>query len=130
VIAGIVEDTHRRCVREARGKGWDRVLDVNARGLRYIAASKPYRAFLERDPETALRIVATKEGPVQQTTVSLQQRLLEEEARRGRITLPVDAHALAYAVVRLSESFLYADIIAGEEPDVEKCVEVLRLLLR
>jgi AcrR family transcriptional regulator len=130
VIAGMVEDTHRRCVREARGKGWDRIVDVNARGLRYIAASRPYRSFLERDPETALRIVATKEGPVQQRTVALQQELLEEEARRGRIRLPVDAHTLAYAIVRLSESFLYADIIAGEEPDVEKCVELVRLLCR
>jgi hypothetical protein len=74
--------------------------------------------------------VATKEGPVQQTTVRLQQELIEEEARRGRITLTVDVHALAYAIVRLSESFLYADIIAGEEPNVERCVEVLRLLLR
>ena len=130
LIAQLVEATHARCVREARGKGWERILDVNARGLRYIASSKPYRAFLERDPETALRLVATKEGPVQQTTVKLQQELIEEEARRGRIEMTVDAHTLAYAIVRLSESFLYADIIAGEEPNVERCVEVLRLLLR
>src|SRR6266540_81967 len=39
VVAGMVEDTHRRCVREARGKGWNRIVDVNARGLRYIATS-------------------------------------------------------------------------------------------
>jgi hypothetical protein len=42
----------------------------------------------------------------------------------------VDAHTLAYAVVRLVESFLYADLVAGEEPDLAKAVEVLRLLLR
>src|SRR5437867_10688852 len=65
VIADISGATFHRCVREARGRGWDRLIDVNARGLRYIASSKPYRAFLEREPETALRIVATKEGPVQ-----------------------------------------------------------------
>jgi len=129
IIAQIVEVTHARCVREARGKGWDRIVDANARGLRYIAASKPYQRFLARDPETALRIVATKEGPVQATTVRLQQALIEEEARRGRIKLRVDAHTLAYAVVRLCESFLYADLVAGEEPDVDKAVEVLRLLL-
>jgi hypothetical protein len=117
-------------VREARGKGWDRVLDVISRGLRYIAASKPYQAFLRRDPETALRIVATKEGPVQATTIRLNQELIEEEIRRGTIRPRVDAHTLAYALVRLSESFLYADLVAGEEPDIAKAVEVLRLLLR
>jgi tetracycline repressor-like protein len=130
LIAQIVEATHRRCVREAEGKGWDRIRDVNARGLRYIASSRPYQQFLARDPETALRIVATKEGPVQATTVRLQQELIEEEARRGTIRLRVDAHTLAYAIVRLSESFLYADLVAGEEPDMEKAVEVLGLLLR
>jgi tetracycline repressor-like protein len=130
LIAQIVEATHHRCLREARGKGWERIVDVNARGLRYIVSSKPYQQFLARDPETALRIVATKEGPVQATTVRLQQALIEEEARRGHIELKVDAHTLAYAIVRLSESFLYADLVAGEEPDMAKAVEVLRLLLR
>lgn len=130
LIAQIVEATHRRCVREAKGTGWDRIVDANARGLRYIVSSRPYQQFLSRDPETALRIVATKEGPVQATTVRLQQELIEEEARKGAIKLRVDAHTLAYAVVRLCESFLYADLVAGEEPDVTKAVEVLRLLLR
>jgi AcrR family transcriptional regulator len=130
LIAQIVEATHRRCQREAKGEGWDRIVDVNARGLRYIASSRPYQQFLARDPETALRIVATKEGPVQATTVRLQQELIEDEARRGNIRLRVDAHTLAYAVVRLCESFLYADLVAGEEPDIEKAIEVLRLLLR
>ena len=130
LIAQIVEATFRRCLREAKGKGWDRIVDVNARGLRFIASSRPYQQFLARDPETALRIVATKEGPVQATTVRLQQGLIEEEAKRGNIRLRVDAHTLAYAVVRLSESFLYADLVAGEEPDVNNAVEVLRLLLR
>ena len=130
LISQIVEATFQRCLREAKGKGWDRIIDLNARGLRYIATSRPYQQFLARDPETALRIVATKEGPVQATTVRLQQGLIEEEARRGHIRLRVDAHTLAYAVVRLSESFLYADLVAGEEPDMEKAVDVLRLLLR
>jgi len=130
LIAQLVEATHQRCLREAKGKGWDRIRDVNALGLRYIASSKPYQQFLARDPETALRIVATKEGPVQATTIRLQQELIEEEVRRGHIRPMVDAHTLAYAIVRLSESFLYADLIAGEQPDMDKAVEVLRLLLR
>src|SRR5262249_34917876 len=39
-------------------------------------------------------------------------------------------HTMAYALVRIVESFLYAEAIAGEEPDLEKAVEILRLLLR
>ena len=37
---------------------------------------------------------------------------------------------MAYAVVRLGESFLYADLIAGEEPDVDSAVETFKLLVR
>jgi len=34
---------------------------------------------------------------------------------------------MAYALVRIVESFIYADVIAGEDPDIDKAVEVLRL---
>ena len=49
------------CARRA-GRGAERVLDALARGMRYIASTKPYQAFLARDPQKALRIVASKEG--------------------------------------------------------------------
>jgi len=130
VIASLVDSTHRRTVREARGRGAARVIDATARGMRYIADSAPYRAFLERDPQRALRIVASKEGPVQARTIALNQGLLEEEIRRGALSLPVDAHTMAYALVRIAESFLYADMIAGEAPDLEKATEILKLMLR
>ena len=130
VIASIVRDTHQRAVREAKGRGTARVVDVFARGLRYIASSAPYRAFLERDPQKALRIVASKEAPVQAQTIALNQQLLEEEIASGALRLPVDAHTMAYALVRIGESFLYADLIAGEKPDLDKAVEIVRLMLR
>src|SRR5262249_8667562 len=112
------------------GRGAARVIDAMARGMRYIAASEVYRAFLEREPQKAIRIVATKEGPVQQRTIALHEQLLEEEGRKGNLELPVDAHTMAYALVRTVESFLYADTIAGEKPDIEKAVEILKLMLR
>ena len=117
-------------IREARGRGATRVVDVIARGMRYIATSEPYRAFVERDPQRALRIVASKDGPVQRRTIALHEELLEEEVRRGALRLPVDAHTMAYALVRVVESFLYADAVAGEQVDLEKAVAILKLMLR
>jgi AcrR family transcriptional regulator len=130
IIASLAEETFARAWREARGRGWNRILNAVERGLHYISTFPPYRAFLERDPENALRIVASKNGAPQQTMIRLHQQLLEDEARRGHITLPMDAHTLAYAIVRISESFLYADLIANEQPDVDRAMEVLRLLCR
>lgn len=37
---------------------------------------------------------------------------------------------MAYAIVRIGESFLYADTIAGEKPDLDKAVEIVKLMLR
>jgi len=98
--------------------------------MRYIASSKAYQAFLERDPQRALRIVASKEGPVQARTIALHEGLLQEEIARGALRLRVDAHTMAYALVRVAESFLYADLIAGEKPDLAKAVEIMTLMLR
>jgi len=130
VIASIAEDTFRRAASEARGHGAARVVDVIARGMRYVATSAAYRAFLERDPQRALRIVASKDGPVQQRTIAMHEELLAEEVRRGALTLPVDTHTMAYALVRVVESFLYADAIAGETLELEKAVAILKLMLR
>jgi AcrR family transcriptional regulator len=130
VIASLASDTFHRSLREAEGEGVERLIDANRRGLRYIA-SGPYREWLSReDPEKALRIVASKSGPAQGTTVRLWEELLTREVENGNVELPVSPHAMAYAIVRISESFLYADLIAGDEPDIDSCLEIIKLLLR
>lgn len=129
VVGRLAEENFQRALNRARGLGAARVIDTMARGMRAIVSSAPYRRFLERDPEKALRMVASKHGSSQGRIIALHQRLLEEEVERGHLQLPVDAHTMAYALVRLAESFLYADLIAGEEPDIDKAVEILRIML-
>ncbi len=41
--------------------------------------------------------------------------------------LPSDE--LAYIVVRITESFLYRDVISGEEADIEAAIAAIRILL-
>jgi AcrR family transcriptional regulator len=131
VIASLVEDTFRLVRTQARGRGVERLIDIHRRGTRYMATSKPYRAWIEStDPQTVLRIVASKEFPVQATTIRLWEEILEAEVKKGTLKLPIDAHTMAYATVRVVESFLYADIIAGEEPDLDSPIEIFKLLVR
>lgn len=130
VIATLAAETFERSFKRAKGEGAERLIDAYRHGIR-LMASGSYREWLKReDPDTALRIVASRFGRAQATSIRLWEGVLEEEMCAGRLDLPVDAHTMAYAIVRLSESFLYADLIAGEEPDVEKAVEILKLLLR
>ena len=41
----------------------------------------------------------------------------------------VDVDTLAYAVVRLGESFLYADVLASRAPDLEACTTLVNALV-
>ena len=129
VIESLVIATHELCLRDAEGKGAERIVDVYARGMRYMSTG-PYRRWLEStDVETALRLVASKQSPVQGTMIRLWDETLTEEVERGNVTLPTDPHTMAYAFVRIGESFLYADLVSGEQVDVEKAVDLIKLLV-
>ena len=56
--------------------------------------------------------------------------LLVEEAAAGWLDVPVDLHDLAYVIVRLIESYIYLDLITGEDPETRTAEPILRLLLR
>lgn len=129
VIRTMLEDTHELIKREAEGEGAARVVDLVMRGMRYMS-SGPYRRWIEReDPERALRLVASQHGPVQATTIRLLEEFLTEEVAKGSVRLHTDPHTTAYAIVRIVESFLYSDLIVGEEPDIEKAADILKLLV-
>jgi AcrR family transcriptional regulator len=115
---------------EAAGEraGLERVLFTVEYVMRKVSGEVFLRAFLEREPEIALRILTSKHGPIQQGIAETLERVLEEEQQRGMV-LGIDRQALAYAIVRLGEGFLYADVIADQEPDVEGALQLMSSLL-
>ena len=130
VLRTLLEQTFELTKREAEGEGAPRVVDMLMRGNRYLS-SGPYREWIRReDPERALRLVASQFGPLQKTTMRLWEDFLTEEVAKGNVRLHTDPHTTAYAIVRISESFLYSDLIIGEEPDIEKAADILKLLFR
>jgi|SRR5581483_10824291 len=129
VIKTLVQSTFELTKQEAKGTGAARIVDMLMRGMRYIA-SGPYREWIRReDPERALRLVASKFGPVHSTTIKLWEDFLTEEAAAGHVRLHTDPRTTAYMIVRISDSFLYSDLIIGEEPDIEKAADILKLLV-
>jgi len=107
-------------IASAEGKaGGERVLGVVGHFMRRVAGARPLRAFLEREPEIALRILTSKHGPMQAGITEALVRLLDEEGIGG------DRATLAYAIVRLGEAFLYADVVADQEPDVDRALELI-----
>jgi AcrR family transcriptional regulator len=95
-----------------------------------IGADRPLRVFLESDPETALRILTGRHSTVHQGMAASLENLIDLERGRGSFDTSLDTPTLAYAIVRVSEGFLYADVIADRVPDIGRAVTVIEALLR
>lgn len=85
-----------------------------------------FRTFLHRDPARALRILTGADSPIQGRMMALVRELVESEPP-GPVDLPPPA--LAVVVVRIAESFIYADLIAGGTPDADAAFKVFVALL-
>src|SRR5215207_5513198 len=129
VIWSFAEEGMRQAREAARGQGADYIVDVFARFARTNASFEPLRRFIAQDPGLALRVLTSKEGPVQGRMTAIARELLAAQVEAGTLEPALDVDTLAYVMVRVAESFLYSDVIAGSEPDVDKAVEVVRVLL-
>ncbi|MFT6434115.1 MAG: AcrR family transcriptional regulator [Candidatus Azotimanducaceae bacterium] len=130
VLASLTNDTFKQLLVESKEKnGRERILEVLNKGMQYAQNFPALQRFLKRNPETGLKIVASKEGPVQSATILNIQGLLEDEVESGHLTLTVEPAVMAYALTRIIESFLYADAIAGTEPDLDNAAKILELML-
>lgn len=111
--------------------GRDRVLSIMEEMGNLLLGFAPFTAFLRREPIAAMRILTTQATPVQTRTIAFIERILGEEIAAGAMRIPdnVDTHTLAYATLRLAESFYYADIVAGMHADVKAAIPLIALLL-
>ena len=118
-------------VEGARSKrGAQRVADVMSDFAADAISSEPFMSFVQREPERALRLLTTRAGDFQGKLLSLIEQLLQEEIDAGRIDPPLPVHDLAYLTMRIAETFVYADAIAGEVPDPSKVRQAIKALLR
>ncbi|MCW2985622.1 MAG: putative transcriptional regulator, partial [Conexibacter sp.] len=115
--------------RTAEGRGAAGLVDAFDGVVRRLAADEGLRRFLETEREAALRILTSSGGVVQPAWVARTGDLLAGEVAAGRFRPAADVPTLAYAVVRLTEAFLYNDAAAGLRGDVARLRTVLAALL-
>jgi AcrR family transcriptional regulator len=109
--------------------GAERLVAVIGGVLRAIATDGPLRAFLASDPETALRLLTGTRSTVHRGMATALEKLIDLERARGCFEASLDTPTLAYAIVRLSEGFLYADPIADRVPDIDRAITLIEALL-
>ena len=95
-----------------------------------VAQSKGLRRLLDDEPALAIRVLTDPRGQVQTGIVTFIEELLRRDIEEFGLVTLIEPDALAYALVRLGESFLYADALAARKPDVETANRLQRALIQ
>jgi len=129
VLWSLAEPTLDRIAATERSTGPDRVVAVLTRFTGALIQAPYFRQFLRTEPVRALKLLTTAASEVQRRFVAtVESMLADEEAAGLQLTLP--AHDLAYLLVRVAESFTFADLIAGERPDTDRAAAALAHVMR
>jgi AcrR family transcriptional regulator len=129
VLWSLAEVAIRDARAAASGSGPDFLTDSIERYMRAASEFVPVKRFVEQDPEYALRVLASKHSPMQRRSIAAMREQLAEQVQLGRLVPALELDDLAYVIVRIVESYLYSDVIAGTEPDIGRAVEVIDALL-
>jgi AcrR family transcriptional regulator len=129
IIWSLAEPTLALAVSNAPGSGGQRLASIMGRFVALLDEADFFREFLRREPERALRILTTRASTVQSRLVTAVETLVREEITRTGMHPPLPPRDLAYLIVRIVESFLYAPIITGEEHDTAMAARAITALL-
>ncbi|MFQ1000672.1 QsdR family transcriptional regulator [Modestobacter sp. SSW1-42] len=106
-----------------------RLLEIAEEFRHLVSIAPALQRLIAEEPTTTLRIVTDPRGRVQPRLVEaytdLFQRDVDELGLVPQVPLPV----LAFAVVRLAESFLYSDVMVARAPDLAAATTVLDALV-
>ena len=127
VLWSLAAPTLDRAEAEATGAGPARVVDILGRFVDGLVTAEYFRGFLQREPQRALRLMTTSDSEIQARYTAAVEELLAHHAPDAGGALA--RHDLAYLLVRISETFSYADLIAGEPPSAERARAAFALVL-
>ncbi|MBW0093847.1 QsdR family transcriptional regulator, partial [Pseudonocardia oceani] len=99
------------------------------RFVRDVLAHPGMHRFVAEEGEAALRLLTMRGGGYQQRLIALVREMIVDDTAAGRLRSPVPVDDLAYTLVRVVESYVYLEVITGEEPDGDRAGRVLRALL-
>ncbi|MFJ4220842.1 QsdR family transcriptional regulator [Curtobacterium luteum] len=131
VLWSLAVPTLDSAAESAAPSGAARIVDVLDRFTADLIRAPYFRAFLTREPARALRLLTTTESDVQSRFVARVTALVDTERQAGTFDpAPLTSDELARLLVRISESFTYADLISGETPDPARARATFEYVLR
>lgn len=126
VIWSLGSQTLKNETRRTRKKGPERIVSIVGRFIAATLSNPGFSRFLADEGELAMRLLTRRDMDFQPRLIEAVERLLREE----RLKLGAPIHDVAFTIVRVVESYIYLDLITGEEPDAKRAESILRMLLR
>jgi len=126
VIDGIAREFIAATKARSQGEGDERVLNFARQFMEITVTLEPVRAFVEREPQLALRVLLGEAGVVRST---LRQALAEVI---GETRPPEDAEALEAeldVLVEVGVALEWATFAIGDEPQIDHAIHIMRVLL-
>src|SRR5579859_1723969 len=106
-----------------------RICHVHDLHIRRISGNPSFRAFIRREPELASRLLLDVDGKVHRGVTAALADFLERQEERSGWRAPLGVEIFSRVVSRMSETYIYADLIGHGEPDPDTPDLVLRLKL-
>lgn len=106
-----------------------RTPEAMRRWVRATIDTPGIRRFLHGEAEFAMRLLTLRSGGFQPRLFALVRGLLAEEVEAGRVATPLPLDDLAYAVIRICESYIYLPAITGGPTDPDALRRVLAVLV-
>ena len=106
-----------------------RVPEVLRRWVRLTIDAPGMRYLLYDQHDLAMRLLTLESGGFQPRLLALIRRLIDLDIADGRVASPLDPDDLAFAVLRICESYIYLPVILDHETDPDAMKRVLLVLL-
>ena len=126
VLASHGGATWTAATKEARGTGLEHALSAIRNFIVLIARFAPARAFAQREPALALKLLLSRAGPLAGEMDDGMTRVVQE-ATGAPMTDRL--RAAIETATEVSTAMLFGSIIAGLEPDIDRTIHVVRDIL-
>jgi hypothetical protein len=110
--------------------GGERIAQIIVGSIEALITGPGWQRQLAEEGELLMRLLTRSDAGFQPRFIGAYRDLLTEEAEAGHLDLPADLDELAYGLVRITESYVYRELITGDQPDADGAGQLLRLLLR
>ncbi len=128
LLGTLASQTVERIARRTRKRGVERFLTILERFFDEVTTSAPLLDLLRSDPVGTVGILMSPQGRVYPRLVDATQAIIDDEIRRDTLKPAIEPTMLANLTVEIGMVHLWANILAGQPPDVERAMQAARAL--